>query len=54
MASNEQRIRVIGERRAQLNLRALADLIVTAAQTELPSEDDRGPRPPTRIERPAK
>ncbi|WP_158630315.1 hypothetical protein [Glycomyces terrestris] len=54
MTSNEQRILVIGERRAQLNTRALADLLVTAAQTELPPEDDHGPRPPTRIKRPNK
>ncbi|WP_269814127.1 hypothetical protein [Glycomyces dulcitolivorans] len=30
----------------------LADLLATAAQTELLAEEDLDPRPPTRIERP--
>lgn len=55
MTSNENRIRIIGERREQLNLRALADLLVAAAQSEpLTDEEARGPHPPIRLERPAK
>jgi hypothetical protein len=30
MTSNEQRIHIIGDQRAQLNLRALADLVIPA------------------------
>lgn len=44
MASKNVRIRVIGERREQLNLRALADLLVVAAEHGPRNEEEEGPK----------
>lgn len=40
MTTREQRIIVIGQRREELDLRALADLIVAAAERDLGSRGD--------------
>ncbi|THV35252.1 hypothetical protein [Glycomyces buryatensis] len=42
MTSTEKHVRVMSERRAQLNLCALADLLVTASQTEPPTVEESG------------
>lgn len=46
MTSIEHRVRVIGERRKRIDLRALADLLVTAADQDHPERArDQGPTP---------
>lgn len=46
MTSIERRVRVIGERRKRIDLRALADLLVAAADHDHPKHArDQGPTP---------
>jgi hypothetical protein len=47
MSAPDRRVRVIGERRDRIDLRALADLLVAAADSD-PNEDTRDAGPSLR------